>query len=117
MGNTLTAKGTIRMMNASSVKGSDMGMLSGSKGIPDMHGLHLIANLNTTHTLNTFIVITNQRIAFFPRQFLFRIVILFIQLRIQRKVDAKILQLTISASHTGGTISVVLAHNQFQIGT
>ena len=64
MSNALSAKGTGGILQTIIVSYVYSALSAAVYYVPNIGGLDFITNLNTTHTLNAFIILTNKREGF-----------------------------------------------------
>ena len=113
MGHTLSAEGTIGVLQSPPVLNVHRGTGTSPSHIPDIHPLDLIANLHTAHTLDALTGLTdNGGIQVDLGSFRLH----GIGLKVDVQVMRQLLQLTVAASYTDGAVGVVLTEDQAQIG-
>ncbi len=109
MGNTLSAEGTVGFFDRLMTCYIHRRTRTGSFKIPDIQALHLIADLNTAHTFDTFCRIADKREMLVPWlvfQFLLKRDLQDIQ------IIGDLLETAVTASHTGYAQAVMLRQDK-----
>ena len=104
MGHTLPAKCTVAVLNLFIICHIHAGTASCINNIPDTEGLHLLTDLDTSHTLDALSGIPDQWELPVP----WPLLIITPEWKMTNiQVIGQSLKGTVSASHTGGTVRVM----------
>ena len=114
MRDTLTAECTVCLADRAVAGDIDCGAGTGSLEIPDVKALNLVADLDTAHALDALFRIADQRECLIPRLFL-KTLSKTAFLNVQ--IVCNLLERAVSASHTGGTLAVVLGEDHLNCQT
>ena len=115
MGDTLTAQGTVGILDDTVAGNINCCTAAGTSQIPDIQCLHLIADLDAAHTFDTFIEISVQRECFCPCTAASACQLCFIGQFQNAQIICQILQLTVAAAYTGSTFAVMLRQDQLHV--
>ena len=113
MRNALSADAAVRFLYGSVAGYIHRGSGTGILYVPDVKRLHLIADLHAAHAFDAFPKIPDQRKILVPGHFHDFLLIRNIY---DSQIVRQLLQVTVSASYTGGAVAVVLGQDQFHIG-